>query len=90
MQSVWLNMISNMRTTEETINTGNSTRQDTQRHGRVVGNPALYLGAIDSVVKQIANTTLTNTGPESDDVHFGTAVGFPRGHEYECETEPLC
>jgi hypothetical protein len=56
----------------------------------VVGNPALYLGAIDSVVKQIANTTLTNTGPESDDVHFGTAVGFPRGHEYECETEPLC
>jgi len=32
------------------------------------------LGAVDSVVKQIANTTLTSTGPESDDVHFGTAV----------------
>jgi len=44
------------------------------KHGRVVGNPALYLGAIDSVVKQIANTTLTSTGPESDDVEFETAV----------------
>ena len=72
MQSIWLKIISNMRTTEETLNTGNSTRQGMERYGRVVGNPAVYLGAIDSVVKQIANTTMTSTGPESLDVHFGT------------------
>lgn len=67
-------MISNMRTTEETLNIRNSTRQGMERYGRVVGNPALYLGAIDSIVKQIANTTMTSTGPESDDLHFGTEV----------------
>jgi hypothetical protein len=61
-----------MRTTEETLNTGNSIRQGMERYGRVVDNPALYLGAVDIVVKQIANTTVTSTGPESHDVHFGT------------------
>lgn len=74
MQSIWLKMTSNMRTTEETLNTGNSTRQGMAMYGRGVGNPALYLGAIDSVVKQIANTTMTSTGPGSDDVQFGTEV----------------
>jgi len=63
-----------MRTIEETLNTGNSTRQGMERYGRVVGNPALHLGAIDSVVKQITNKNMTSTEPESDYVHFGTEV----------------
>ena len=66
MQSIWLKMMSNMRTTEETLNTVNSTRQGMEGYGRVVGNPVLYLGAIDSAVTQIANTIMTSTGPESD------------------------
>jgi hypothetical protein len=33
-----------------------------------------WQSCFDSVVKQITNKTMTNTGQESDDVHFGTEV----------------
>lgn len=55
VQSKWLKMIWNMRTTEETHNTGNYARQSMEVYGRVGGKPALYVGAIDSVVTQNHN-----------------------------------